>query len=52
LRCGEKCFIVEFKNDEQKVEKQILARSPAEARKKIRNTVGKDTYIYSSRLKK
>lgn len=47
MRCGTKRFTAEIELDGEKVTKPIIARTPAEARKNIRKTYGRDTYIYS-----
>lgn len=47
LRCGTRRYIAEIEIDGQKETKPIIARTPAEARKNIRKTYGKDTAIYS-----
>lgn len=47
MRCGTKRFTAEIELDGEKVTKPIIARTPAEARKNIRKTYGKETYIYS-----
>lgn len=45
MRCGETCFTVTFEvHGEQKVA-PILARTPVEARKKLRNVFGADANI-------
>ncbi|HWK22941.1 MAG TPA: hypothetical protein VNS08_07925 [Ureibacillus sp.] len=40
MRCGAKCFVVEFEIDGEKQVKQIIARTPVEARKTIRLEYG------------
>lgn len=47
MRCGTKRFIAEIEIDGKKQTKPIIARTPAEARKNIRKTYGKNTTIYS-----
>lgn len=47
MRCGTKRFTAVIDLDGKKETKPIIARTPAEARKNIRKTYGKDTYIYS-----
>ncbi len=47
MRCGEKRFIVEIEMDGAKQRKTVTARTPAEARKKIRMQCGEKTAILS-----
>lgn len=47
MRCGTKRYIAEIELNGEKLKKPIIARTPAEARKSIRKTYGKDTVIYS-----
>lgn len=47
MRCGTKRYIAEIELKGDKVVKPIIARTPAEARKNIRKTYGKETHIYS-----
>lgn len=45
MRCGEKCFLVTFEvYGEQKIV-PISARTPVEARKKLRKVVGAEAQI-------
>jgi len=45
MRCGEQCFLVTYEvKGEQKVA-PILARTPVEARKKLRGDIGADADI-------
>lgn len=47
MRCGEKCFLVTLEvHDEQKVA-PITARTPVEARKKLRRIFGAKAKIIS-----
>src|SRR5690625_5298271 len=43
LRCGTKRYIAEIEINGEKQTKPIIARTPAEARKSIRKTYGRDT---------
>ncbi|WP_449536479.1 hypothetical protein [Ferdinandcohnia sp. Marseille-Q9671] len=45
MRCGAKCFLVEIEVDGKSQIKSVNARTPAEARKNIRNECGQDTQI-------
>ncbi|MFB9974181.1 hypothetical protein ACFFJF_09505 [Allobacillus sp. GCM10007489] len=47
MRCGEKCFVVEMETNGESQTKQLNARTPAEARKKIRKQTGEQTKIIS-----
>ncbi len=47
MRCSTKRYIAEIEIDGVKQKKPVIARTPAEARKSIRKTYGKDTIIHS-----
>lgn len=47
MRCEEKCFVVEMEANGESQTKQLNARTPAEARKKIRKQTGEQTKIIS-----
>ena len=51
MRCGTKCSLVEFESKTGKKERvPIISRTPAEARKTLRHTYGKDVHIYTVKL--
>ncbi|MHA6253272.1 hypothetical protein [Oceanobacillus sp. CAU 1775] len=52
MRCGEKCFLVEFEIDGEKHLKSINARTPAESRRFTRKEYGDEITILSARQKK
>lgn len=52
MRCGTMQFIAELIINGKQTTKTIIARTPAEARKSIRKTYGKDTVILSVRKRK
>ncbi|WP_453993801.1 hypothetical protein [Bacillus nitroreducens] len=52
MRCGAKCFLVEMEVDGKTVVKSINARTPAEARKNIRNEIGAETKILTVKEEK
>lgn len=47
MRCGTKRYIANIEINGEKHIKPIIARTPAEARKSIRKTYGKNTIIHS-----
>lgn len=47
MRCGEKRFFVEYELDGMKQKKTVSARTPAEARKRIRMECGLRAEILS-----
>jgi len=47
MRCGEKRFFVEYELDGVKQKKTVAARTPAEARKRIRMECGSRVEILS-----
>lgn len=47
MRCGEKRFFVEYELDGMKQKKTVSARTPAEARKRIRMECGSRAEILS-----
>ncbi|PYF08318.1 hypothetical protein [Ureibacillus chungkukjangi] len=49
MRCGSKCFLVEYEVNGEKQTKSIIARSPVEARKTIRYKYGSEPQILSVR---
>jgi len=51
MRCGAKRYIVEVKENGEKLIKDIVARTPAEARKKFRAKYGEQSEIISVREK-
>lgn len=51
MRCGTKCFQVEFELKDKNIEKFVVARTPQEARKFIRKEYGSDINIISVRSK-
>jgi mitochondrial fission protein ELM1 len=52
LRCGAKCFQVELEKDSGKLLKPVVARTPAEVRKRIRKEFGTEVQIVSVREEK
>ncbi|GIP60834.1 hypothetical protein MKX50_01150 [Paenibacillus sp. FSL W8-0186] len=49
MRCGEKCFLVTYEiGGEQRVA-PVTARTPVEARKKLRRTIGAEPSIIAVR---
>lgn len=52
MRSGTTLFTAELIINGEKTTKTIIARTPAEARKSIRKTYGKDTVILSVRKKR
>jgi len=51
VRCGAKRFLVEVEMDNEKQKKTIVARTPAEARKKIRLQCGENIEVVSVKEK-
>ncbi len=51
MRCGEKCFVVEYEADGISKTKQVNARTPVEVRKKVRSNLGRQVEIRSVRKK-
>ncbi|WP_339229742.1 hypothetical protein NSQ77_06560 [Oceanobacillus sp. FSL K6-2867] len=49
MRCGEKCFHVKIEQDGKQLIKSINARTPAEARKTIRQEYGLSASVISVR---
>ena len=47
MRCGEQCFVVKFEVHGEQKTAQINARTPVEARKKLRVMVGAEANIIS-----
>ncbi|HZW67014.1 MAG TPA: hypothetical protein VFF20_00160 [Pseudogracilibacillus sp.] len=47
MRCGTKRYLASIELDGKKQSKTIIARTPAEARKSVRKTYGKNTHIYA-----
>lgn len=45
MRCGTKCFLVEIERSGKKELVEVIARTPAEARKRIRIEYGNETDI-------
>jgi len=45
MRCGEKCFLVTFEVKGERQVAPILARTPVEARKKLRGNIGAEANI-------
>jgi hypothetical protein len=45
LRCGAECFVIEIEVNGEKQTKQVKARTPAAARKTIRNEYREDIQI-------
>ena len=52
LRCGAKCFFVEFEMNGEIQSKPVVARTPVEARKTIRFTYGQEPRILSVKEEK
>lgn len=52
MRCGAKCFFVEFEIDGEIQSKPVVARTPVEARKTIRLTYGQGPRILSVKEEK
>lgn len=49
MRCGEKCFLVTYEIDGEQQIASITARTPVEARKKLRRTHGDKPNILTVR---
>ncbi|GAA0135216.1 hypothetical protein YSY43_20560 [Paenibacillus sp. YSY-4.3] len=49
MRCGEKCFLVTYEIDGEQKVAPITARTPVEARKKLRRTIGAEPSIIAVR---
>lgn len=49
MRCGAKCFLVRMEVDGKKQVKSVIARTPAEARKRFREEYGVKPQIISVR---
>lgn len=45
MRCGAKRFLVEVAADGEKQRKTVIAKTPAEARKRIRLKCGEQTHV-------
>jgi len=52
MRCGSKCFTVEFELNGEKQSKPVVARTPVEARKRIRLEYGAGPQILTVREEK
>lgn len=52
MRCGEQCFIVTYEIAGEQKSAPITARTPAEARKKLRRTMGAEPDIIAVRREK
>ncbi|WP_164515030.1 hypothetical protein [Paenibacillus lentus] len=52
MRCGEKCFVVTYEIDGEQKEAPITARTPVEARKKLRSALGDKPNILTVRRDK
>lgn len=52
MRCGAKCFFVEFEIDGEIQSQSIAARTPVEARKMIRLTYGQGPRILTVKEEK
>ena len=52
LRCGAKCFFVEYEIDGEIQSKSVVARTPVEARKTIRLTYGQGPRILTVKEQK
>jgi len=52
VRCGAKCFLVEFEVNGEIQSKPIVARTPVEARKTIRLTYGQGPRILTVKEEK
>lgn len=52
MRCGAKCFFVEFEIDGEIQSQSITARTPVEARKTIRLTYGQEPRILTVKEEK
>lgn len=52
MRCGSKCFTVEFELNGEKESKPVVARTPVEARKRIRLEYGAGPQILTVREEK
>ncbi len=52
MRCGAKCFLVEIEAQGEKQMMPITARTPAEARKRIRLEYGTEASILSVKEEK
>ena len=52
MRCGSKCFMVEFELNGEKQIKPVVARTPVEARKTIRLEYGSEPQILTVREEK
>lgn len=51
MRCGAKCFIVRFEKDNTIIQKEVTARTPAGARKVIKQHLGNNLTILSAQQK-
>lgn len=51
MRCGAKRFIVELEQSAERKRKEVVARTPAEARKFTRMRCGEGTHILSVKEK-
>ncbi|MNJ41339.1 hypothetical protein D3C77_362590 [compost metagenome] len=49
MRCGEKCFLVTYEIDGEQQVASVTARTPVEARKKLRRTHGDKANILTVR---
>lgn len=52
MRCGAKRYLVEFELGGVEQSKTVIARTPAEARKRIRTKCGEQTHVISVRRRK
>lgn len=47
MQCGAKCFIIEIAEKGKSRQERVIARTPAKARKVIRNKLGEEVDIVS-----
>lgn len=47
MQCGAKCFIIEITENDKSRQERVIARTPAKARKVIRNKLGHEIDIVS-----
>jgi len=52
LRCGAKRFIVSYEKEAMEQREEVMARTPQEARKKLRASCGQEIKILSVRSAK
>lgn len=52
MRCGAKRFSILYENETEQTSKTVIARTPAEARKKIKEICGQHIQVLSVRSHK